>query len=229
MPWDGKYWFPEGYKLNSRDLNNLYIRVFPKIGVPQNGWFIRENPIRGGTLLLERPIYLVWKPPFCYSNDSHPDPTNQATKLELPSNPLGSSPAVSRDSRDPAATPRIPWKLRVGKETTSPDSRSFKLMAFPNLVVQSLFFGDNTLDKLLGFSRVVLFTDPLEPTSIRTSSIPAPLKPWSISKNVMPNSSLGGSHKKRSIQKWRNMLGCTNVYISFYKHDTVSEIMWIVL
>ena len=37
------------------------IWVFPKIVVPQNGWFMRENPIKmddlGVPLFLETPIY----------------------------------------------------------------------------------------------------------------------------------------------------------------------------
>ncbi len=84
----------------------------------------------------------------------------------------------------------------------------------------SQFFGD-TLEQPLGFSRVVLFTDSLGPTSIRTSSIPWALKPWSISKNVMPNSSLEGwlTHQAKhpEVKDHVGLHEC--ILLFFYKHD----------
>ena len=46
---------------------SIHIWVFPKIGVPQNGWFIMENPVKmddlGVSLFSETPILvgLVWE------------------------------------------------------------------------------------------------------------------------------------------------------------------------
>ena len=44
----------------------MHICVFPKIGVPQNGWFIMETPIKihdlGAPLFLETPNIFVYNP-----------------------------------------------------------------------------------------------------------------------------------------------------------------------
>ncbi len=51
---------PENHKRKTQTSSKAPFWVFPKIGVPQNGWFIRENPIKmddlGAPLFLETPI-----------------------------------------------------------------------------------------------------------------------------------------------------------------------------
>ena len=60
---EGRPWAPWEVKDDNGVMIWILIWVFPKIMVPQNGWFIMENTIKmddlgGPPLFLETPIYL---------------------------------------------------------------------------------------------------------------------------------------------------------------------------
>ena len=62
------HWAALSGRVLSSDVNVSWTNkwVFPKIGIPQNGWFIMENPIKmddlGIPLLLERPKLIFCSP-----------------------------------------------------------------------------------------------------------------------------------------------------------------------
>ena len=84
--------------------------MFPKIGVPQNGWFIMENPIRLKWMIWGYPYF--WKRPYT--------PTSSFTSIFQPSQPIfrRPRPASSRWSKE--ASTRIGIVNHTGTLKTIP-------------------------------------------------------------------------------------------------------------
>ena len=72
------------------------IWVFPKIGLPQNGWFTRENPIKmddlGVPLYLETPIWHCTKSPCSKFFQLTYTPEIEALEAQNQTRPKGFSP-----------------------------------------------------------------------------------------------------------------------------------------
>ena len=88
-----------------------WIRMFPKIGVPQNGWFTIENPIKmddlGIPLFLETPICFSSPTCFiCFSSWSG-DCRRRAKNKALFANAL---PVISKT---------VPWLFRGGEKVVT--------------------------------------------------------------------------------------------------------------
>ena len=88
-----------------------WIWVFPKIGVPQNGWFIMENPIKW--MILGYPYF--WKHPYGWDRSAAPptsgvEPRWTNSLRLLPSASLVPGQTSSILVRTKSVEPSYMWK-----------------------------------------------------------------------------------------------------------------------
>ena len=62
------------------------IWVFPKIGVPQNGWFMMENHIKMDDLMMIWGYHYFWKHPYISKNEGSPFIWPRQTSKTSPQN-----------------------------------------------------------------------------------------------------------------------------------------------